>query len=435
MFPAEPNLPGIQNNFAVVQTTTYNLHKIDTKIDYQVTPKLRVSGRYGYQPYSNQQNPFFGQFLGGSSGGWPAFSANGAGNYLQNGATLAVSGSATYVFSPTLIIDGTFGVTQPHQLLFPTMTNVKVGLDTLGIPGTNIGALPWSGGMPNFDIQGYPSSTGTTFGYSYPPLEYKDPVFEYNANVTKIKGSHNIRFGEDIVRLHMNHKEVRNTVFQFTGGVTSTPRRSLAESLQWRGDYLLGLPQTTNVWFQPQQPYITLREYDFSVYARDQWQASHKLTINYGLRWEYFPVPTTATRGIQYNNLLSDINNPTMELCGVGWESRRLRYHGFEKAICSQPRYCLSRWTTIPSCAQAMLCLLPRWKWATPEPRLTRPQWKVSITGRIPICLPALRWRPAFPPFPTRCRIATGMLPFPSERATSTPWRRISFAATSNPGT
>ncbi len=316
--PPNTNLSGIQSNFAVVQKTTYNLHKIDTKIDYQITPKLRVSGRYGYQPYFNQQDPFFGQFLGGSSGAWPAFSANGAGNYLQNGATLAVSGSVTYLFSPTLIIDGTFGVTQPHQLLFPTLTNEKVGLDVLGIPGTNIGALPWSGGMPNFDIQGYPSSTGTTFGYSYPPLEYKDPVFEYAANVTKIKGSHNIRFGEDIVRLHMNHKEVRNTVFQFTGGVTSTPGGASPNPYNGVADYLLGLPQTTNVWFQPQQPYITLREYDFSIYARDQWQASHKLTINYGLRWEYFPVPTTATRGIQYDNLFTDINNPTMELCGVG---------------------------------------------------------------------------------------------------------------------
>ncbi len=314
------NLTQVQNNFAVVQATVYNLHKIDTKIDYQATQKLRVSGRYGYQPYFNQQNPFFGQFLGGSSGGWAAFSQNGAGNYLQNGATLAVSGSATYLFNPTLILDGTFGVTQAHQLLFPTMTNVKVGLDTLGIPGTNIGALPWSGGMPNFDIAGYPSAAGTstTFGYSYPPLEYKDPVFEYTASVTKIKGSHNIRVGEDIVRLHMNHKEVRNTVFDFTGGVTALKGGASPNAYNGVADFLLGLPQTTNNWFQPEQPYITLREWNFSVYARDQWQASHKLTINYGIRWELYPVPTTVGRGIQYNNLLSDLTNPTMELCGVG---------------------------------------------------------------------------------------------------------------------
>ncbi len=313
------NLTGIVNNYGVSQATVYNLHKIDTKIDYQATSKLRVSGRYGYQPYYNLQNPLFGQFLGGSSGGWPGvFSQNGAGNYLQNGATLAVSGSATYVISPTLVADATFGVTQAHQLLFPTNTNTKVGLDVLGIPGTNIGALPWSGGMPDFDIAGYPSSTSTTFGYSYPPLEYKDPVFEYTANVTKIKGSHNIRVGEDIVRLHMNHKEVRNTVFQFTGGVTSTPGGASPNDYNGVADFLLGLPQTTNNWFQPVQPYITLREWNFAIYARDQWQASHKLTINYGIRWEYYPVPTTVGRGIQYNNLLSNINNPTMELCGVG---------------------------------------------------------------------------------------------------------------------
>jgi hypothetical protein len=315
-----PNLPGIQSNFSVVQATVYNLHKIDTKVDYQATSKLRVSGRYGYQPYFNQQNPFFGQFLGGSSGGWPAFSQNGAGNYLQNGATLAVSASATYVFSPTLILDGTFGVTQAHQLLFPTMTNVKVGLDTLGIPGTNIGALPWSGGMPNFDIAGYPSSAGTstTFGYSYPPLEYKDPVFEYTANITKIKGAHNIRVGEDIVRLHMNHKEVRNTIFEFTGGVTALKGGASPNAYNGVADFLLGLPQTTNNWFQPEQPYITLREWNFAIYARDNWQVSHKLTVNYGLRWEFYPVPTTVGRGVQYNNLLSDLSNPTMELCGVG---------------------------------------------------------------------------------------------------------------------
>ena len=32
------NLTGIVNNFAVVQATVYNLHKIDTKIDYQIPP-------------------------------------------------------------------------------------------------------------------------------------------------------------------------------------------------------------------------------------------------------------------------------------------------------------------------------------------------------------------------------------------------------------
>jgi hypothetical protein len=310
-----PNLPGIINNYAVSEATEYHLHKIDTKIDYQATSKLRVSGRYGYQPYYNVQDPLFGTFLGGSAGGWTAFSANGAGNYLQYGATLAISGSATYVFSPTLVGDFTFGVTQAHQLLFPTDATEKVGLDILDIPGTNIGNLPWVGGMPDFNINYYPSSTSTTWGYSYPPLQYKDPVFEYTGNITKIKGSHNIRAGEDLLRMHMNHIEVRNTFFEFTGGVTDIPGGPTPNEYNAVADFLLGLPATTNNWFQTVD-WLRQKDWDIALYARDQWQAMKNLTINYGLRWEHYPVPT-STPGLPYDNLQTDINNPTTELCGV----------------------------------------------------------------------------------------------------------------------
>jgi hypothetical protein len=53
-----------------------------------------------------------------------------------------------------------------------------------------VGPLPWAGGVPNFIITNY-----TTMGYSYPALEYKDPIFEYTVNATKIKGKHEFQFG------------------------------------------------------------------------------------------------------------------------------------------------------------------------------------------------------------------------------------------------
>ena len=312
-----PNVPGVpNNNLSTVQPTSYNLHKIDTKIDYQATTKLRVSGRYGYQPYNNVQQPLFGNFLGGASSGWSAFSANGAGNYQQYGATLAISGSATYVFNPTLIADFTFGETQAHQLLFPVQTNVKVGLNVLGIPGTNVGTLPFAGGLPQFDINGYPSSTSVTWGYSYTPLEYKDPVFEYTGNVTKIIGAHNIRAGEDIINVHMNHIETNPTVFQFSGGVTSIPGGASPGIYQGVGDYLLGLPTTTNN-SALSVPEVNWRYWNLSFYARDQWQMNKRMTINYGVRYEYYPVPKVLNPGMPFNNLVYEPNNPTVELCGV----------------------------------------------------------------------------------------------------------------------
>jgi hypothetical protein len=299
------NLPGITNNIYLNLPAVYNLHKIDTKADFTATSKLRASFRYGKQPYYSEFAPQYGPILGGAS----SFSAAcGACNYLQNGATSAISGSATYVATPTLVIDTTFGTTRPHQLLFPTETNVRYGSDVLGIPGTNTGPLPWAGGVPNFLVSGFSS-----MGYSYPALDYLQPSYEYTANASKIKGSHTIRFGTDVFRIDLNHIEISPTAFTFSGGVTSLNGGPSSNQYNALGDFLLGLPQSEANYTQLAQPYLTLRTWDFALYARDSWQVSRKVTINYGLRWEFYPVPRQASTGINLYNPVTDI----IQECGV----------------------------------------------------------------------------------------------------------------------
>ncbi|MBS1832344.1 MAG: TonB-dependent receptor, partial [Acidobacteria bacterium] len=39
---------------------------------------------------------------------------------------------------------------------------------------------------------------------------------------------------------------------------------------------------------------MTPREFQFGIYARDRWQVNKKLTVNLGLRWEYYPLMTRA---------------------------------------------------------------------------------------------------------------------------------------------
>jgi hypothetical protein len=251
------NLPGVINNIYLNLPAVYNLHKIDTKADYTPTAKLRTSFRYGKQPYYSQFAPMYGPILGGSGGPGSC----GACNYLQNGATTAISGSATYVASSSLVIDTTFGTTRPHQLLFPTETNVRYGSDVLGIAGTNTGPLPWAGGVPNFAISGF-----STVGYSYPALEYLQPSYEYAANVSKIKGSHTIRFGTDIFKLDMNHIEISPTTFTFSGGVTSLNGGPGSNQYNALADFLLGLPGSESNYTQVRQPYLTLRTWDFAIY-------------------------------------------------------------------------------------------------------------------------------------------------------------------------
>jgi hypothetical protein len=299
------NLPGVVNNTYLNLPAVYNLHKVDTKVDYVATSKLHVSGRYGTQPYYSKFAPMFGDILGGNGGPGGC----GACNYLQNGATYTISGSATYVLSPTWVIDTTFGVVHPHQLLFPTQTNVRYGSDVLGIPGTNTGPLPWAGGVPNFRISSF-----ATMGYSYPALEYIQPSYEYNANASKIKGGHTIRFGTDIFRIDMNHIEISPTAFTFDGGITSLNGGPGSNQYNSLADFLLGLPTSESNYTQVAQPYLTLRTWDFALYARDQWQMSRKVTLNYGLRWEYYPVPMQDKKGIN----LYDPSTNILSECGVG---------------------------------------------------------------------------------------------------------------------
>jgi hypothetical protein len=317
-----PNIPATNiggaaqdiNNLYANIPNQYNLHKIDSKLDWNVSPKLRLSGHFGYQPYYDFNQPLYGLILGGGS------------NYLQHGAGLAVTASGSYIISPTFIIDANWGKTNEHQLLFPNQYDTRYGLNTLGIPGTNIGPLPWAGGVPDFGISNF-----STFGASYPSLEYNQPIYEYVANATKIKGSHTIRFGADLSYENPRHIEVRNNEFFFNGNMTTESGGPGATPYNALADFLLGDFDEGQNWAQFLQPYLTMNSYEFATYIRDQWHVSPKLTINYGTRWEYYPVPTrssaangpsseapnglgTTGNGIYFLNM----QNETVSVCGAG---------------------------------------------------------------------------------------------------------------------
>ena len=55
--------------------------------------------------------------------------------------------------------------------------------------------------------------------------------------------------------------------------------------------FLLGLVTDGGRLLQVPDEYTT-RTGMYSFYVRDQWQATRKLTLNFGTRYEYFPLPT-----------------------------------------------------------------------------------------------------------------------------------------------
>ncbi len=286
--------PTDSNDYLSTYPNTYTLHKLDTKTTWDASSRLRISGRYSQYPYSGTQGSTLGDQLGG-------------GNFhTQNGDIFASAVAANFLATQRLLFDGSFGFTRAIQNLIPPRNNQRVGSDILGIPGTNLGTLRAAGGLPDFNISGY-----SFYGYSYPYLNYTDPVLQYAANGSWSRGSHNFKFGALVAQQRMNHIENNPTYLGFNGGSTTLYGQAIAADNSY-ADFLLGA--VNNRQNSQIVDVVALHTWQYSGYARDQWQVRKDLTLSLGLSYEYYPVPARggARQGIEH----FDFSTNTYQICG-----------------------------------------------------------------------------------------------------------------------
>jgi hypothetical protein len=318
----DPNQPGLSANYFVGGSYLFDRHRADTKVNYVASDKLSMFGRFSLLHYEMDNPQTFGPALGGTqlsgAGGNPGF---GFGN------TFSFTGAATYVIKPTLILDAYYGYTRIDTAVEQVRLDEKLGSDFLGIPGTN-GSRRFEGGWPQFTISGF-----DTLGVpnAFQPYYRRDPQYQYVANFNWTKGSHEVRFGGDFYETHMNHLQPEapgaffgaQGGFGFNGNITMNRLRNAAgapagaaqspnQFNTWAA-FLLGMPQTAGKITQVPDEYNT-HSFQYSLYIRDRWNVNRKLTLSYGVRWEYFPFPTRADRGLE----VYDPNTNKMRVCGVG---------------------------------------------------------------------------------------------------------------------
>jgi hypothetical protein len=298
------------NNYFVQAPFVLNRWTLDSKVNWNASSKLNVFGRFSMLDFFTENGTNFGKELQGA----PLGSSNpGTGE----GNTYNVSGGASYTLTNNLVLDAHVGFVRMNTGVQQSDLAENKGLNLLGLPGTN-GPNFYEGGTPLFDLDTY-ADLGTTD--TFMPYFRSDDQYQTVMNVNWLKGRHNVRFGTDIYYQALNHTQPEISGgdsfgarggFRFQGGPTQIQGGPGGNLYNAFASFLLGVPNRIGR-LKLVEPYTT-RNWQYSLYVRDQWQASSKMTISYGTRWEYFPVPTRASRGLERYNV--DTNQ--MMIGGVG---------------------------------------------------------------------------------------------------------------------
>lgn len=196
-----------------------------------------------------------------------------------------VAGSETHILSPHTLNHAEIAVNRSFVTDGTPRTGTNFSAQqTLGIPDIPTSS-PEAAAFPLFTIQNY-LSLGDPNNY---PVIQPDTEIQFTDNLTLVRGHHTLNIGADIRRRRMDR-------FQgiYTGGQFNFADANPAGTGNAFADFLLGLPEESQLGIAPAQ--IRMRESEMAFYVQDDWNATKKLTLNLGLRYELRTVPYD-TRG------------------------------------------------------------------------------------------------------------------------------------------
>jgi len=312
------------NNYFALLPFTKDSNLVDGKVDFNLSTKDRLSGRFSFQRPVVYQAPIFGTAGGNANGG---FQGTGVQNTYSSGINW------NHVFTPTFLNEFRFGVA--HYRNKAQQSDYGTNASTnLGIPGINIS--DFNSGLVGIGISSF---TSPLVGYSASlPWDRAEANIDLVDNVTKIKSNHTFTFGFDMRRIRDELLQTQTYsprgFFQFgasqtncagscqlpngttTSATTPNSTTSWANSL---ASFLLDIPQSGSTGRDFSGTFPTFRQWYFFPYFSDRWQVSKKLTVDFGLRWELYPPATPRFDG-QFTNYLPATN--TLVVAGVGGNPR-----------------------------------------------------------------------------------------------------------------
>ncbi|MGH9398094.1 MAG: TonB-dependent receptor domain-containing protein [Terriglobia bacterium] len=290
-----PTLPGLFSNYFTNPSIRNSTNQFDVRMDHNFSSKDQMFGRVSY---ANNPNFVPGPFQGVADGS--SFSQD----TFQNLSINAVL-SETHTFNPTTVNELRIGYSRL------TTNQLQPFANTMGIPAQfgiqGIPQVPENGGLPKIDISGL-SSLGPA---AFVPGKRVNDTSQLSENLTKIYSGHTFKGGFEMQHLRFPWFAPAYPRGEFDFGGTYTDVPSAGGGSTGMAQLLLAPMASTvpsgfnNVGGADSAVASNFTGPDdqrhyYGAYFQDDWKTTPKLTLNFGLRWEFFG-QVRETYGAQAN--------------------------------------------------------------------------------------------------------------------------------------
>jgi hypothetical protein len=279
----EPNVNGAGYNYLSNPVLTRNRNQGDVRVDQVITPNDNAFYRFSM---SRQPANLPGPFPGFADGG-------GFFDGVEENNGYSVAASETHIFTAKRVNELRLGYNRLRSSRSQFFSNQDVS-GAIGFPGVPYLAGTDNGGLP----QMYFNDASTLGSPTYLPSIEVQNTYTGSDTFTLISGNHSIKFGGEF-------RPEEFTIFQ-----PAAPRGTLSFGTQFTDNpasqgtggsglatLLTGQPAGGNINNLNNVDYF---RHVYSVFLQDDWRATPKLTINAGLRYEFFS-PITERNNAQAN--------------------------------------------------------------------------------------------------------------------------------------
>ena len=274
----------IKQNYLVQRTQIQNFDDFDVRVDYNLSSRDLVFGRYSY-----------GRDKSDTSSRLPALPA-GFGSGLQANYPRSFAFGETHTFSPNIVNEFRFGWIRTKFGYTPPFNDEPLSAN-LGIPNANTLSILGGGAL----IGGFNDQLEYTGDYG--PYQVPEQTWQFSDSLSYIRGKHSLKFGAQILRRQVNLFRPfagKGYFFLFgNGGGDSPTGYEVSDVLAgWVNQYSVG----------PALGFSHTRNWETGYFAQDDWKINRKLTLNLGLRYDLYTWPE------EENNLQANFDVPTGQL-------------------------------------------------------------------------------------------------------------------------